>query len=392
MRLEGRFFIRGNLTDACVEVENGVITSIKKSMDGCSQLRGIVLPGAVDLHVHFREPGATHKEDFYTGSLSALFGGVTFVADMPNNTPKIDSNETLEEKLHVVRSKANVDFTLYAMLTKKNQGESWSNGMFKWYMYEEPVLAPPEQGFISVHSEIPECIGTATSLHGYDFARPERCEVQAVRKLGDFGRKFHIAHVSSNDTVDMCNIFNFSCEVTPHHLFLHRDMELGAFGKVNPPLRAKWMSELLWEDLLRGRINVVATDHAPHTVEEKEEPFEIAPPGIPEVETYVPMFMFLVKSGRISLKRAVEVLMENPARLVGLKKGKIEIGYHADFAVYDFTEVKTIKSRDLHYKCGWTPYRGNYIKPKHVFLRGEQLIDSYELSGEPIGEFITLPV
>ena len=390
MRYEGRFYINGELIDACVDVEDGKIQRVKKSMDGCKSLGGIILPGAVDLHVHFREPGFTHKEDFYTGSQSAAFGGVTFVADMPNTSPPVDSPESFEEKLALVRHHANVDFTLYSMLTSRAY-DFGKNRMFKWYMYEEPVVHIPS-GFVAVHSELEDCAKNADSLRSYDFARPEKCEVQAIRRLGATGKKFHIAHISSIDSVDLCKIFGFTCEVTPHHLFLHRDMELGAYGKVNPPLRAKWVSEKLWESLLSGRIDIVATDHAPHTIDEKEQNFEAAPPGIPEVETYVPMFLYLVKNGAISLRRAVEVLAERPAELVNLKKGRIAEGYDADFIVVDFTEVKNIKASKLHYKCAWTPYENkSAVFPRTVFLRGEKIIDSGEQLGEGLGRFIVLP-
>ncbi len=390
MRYEGRFYINGELIDACVEVEYGKIKRIKKAMDSCKSISGVILPSAVDLHVHFREPGFTHKEDFYTGSLSAAFGGVSFVADMPNTKPPVDSPESFEDKLALVRRHANVDFTLYSMLTSTAH-EFKKNRMFKWYMYEEPAVHIPS-GFVTVHAELEECIKTADSLHNYDFARPESCEARAIRRLGALNSKFHIAHISSIDSVDLCKIFGFTCEITPHHLFLHRDMELGTYGKVNPPLRAKWVSKKLWEALLSGRIDIVATDHAPHNIEEKEQDFESAPPGIPEVETYVPMFLYLVKKGEISLQRAMQVLAERPAELLNLKKGKISDGYDADFIVLDFSEVRKIKASKLHYKCEWTPYENmSAIFPSSVFLRGEKIIDDGEQVGEGLGKFIALP-
>ncbi len=391
MRYEGRFFIGNELVEACVEIDeqSGKITKIKKSMDGCEKIRGVILPGAVDLHVHFREPGYEYKEDFYSGTLSAAYGGVTFVADMPNTNPRVIGKNEFMEKLKIVSVKANVDFTLYGEVSEYTENLESETRFFKWYMYERESVKLPKKGFISVHAELRNCIGNANNLKDYDYARPEKCEVRAIRKLLDFKGKFHIAHISSIDSVDMCKIGRFTCEVTPHHIFLHRDMELGTFGKVNPPLRAKWISKKLWELLIEGRIDIVASDHAPHTIEEKEDEFENSPPGIPEVETYIPIFLYLVKIGKISLKRLVEITAESPARIAGIDKGKIAVNLDGDFIAVDFSDVKRIRLRDLHYKCNWTPYEGhNAVYPHTVVLRGEKIIEDGEFIAEKMGKFI----
>ncbi len=386
MRYEGRFYINGELQDACVEVEEGKIKSIKKSMDGCREIRGIVLPGGIDLHVHFREPGQEYKEDFLSGTTSAAFGGITTVADMPNNRPPIVSAEDIREKLERVRKNAFVDFLLYAKLTKHM--ERIPGALYKWYMYEEPDVRIVD-GHITVHAELPECAGNSDSLLTYNNARPARCEVQAIRRLLEYDRKFHIAHISSVDSVDMCRIGRFTCEVTPHHLFLNKDLDLKGFGKVNPPLRARWVAEKLWDELLRGRIDIVASDHAPHTIDEKEQEFAEVPPGIPEVETYLPTFMYLLKSGKIGLSRLVQVIMERPAEILGLKKGRIKEGYDADFAVFNMSDVKKIRIKDLHYKCQWSPYENfKSIFPKAVYLRGERIVENGEIVSEPMGTMV----
>ena len=397
MNIEGKFYHRGNIVEGAIQIEEGKIKSVKKSLPSAKKLRGIIFPGAIDIHVHFREPGFTYKEDFYTGTLSAAFGGITFVMDMPNNSPPIIDAQSFREKLALVSSKANIDFSLYFMLSPNSRGLEDINAAFKYYMGETTAARGwkinkfPERAFISVHAELEECIRKEShDLKDHDVARPEKCEVLAVKELLGKGR-FHIAHVSSIDTVDICKIGKFTCEVTPHHLFLHRDMPLRAFGKVNPPLRSKWMAEKLWNELNRGRIDIVAGDHAPHTLEEKEDDFSYAPAGIPEVETYVPIFMYLMKTGKIELRRLAEVLMERPAELIGIKKGKIEEGYDADLIAFDLKDVRKIRSRDLHYKCGWTPYENFYgIFPHTVLLRGEEVIEDYEITGERLGRFVKI--
>jgi len=392
LNVEGKFYYRGEIIEGAIKIEDGKIKEIKKSLPDSKKIKGIILPGAIDIHVHFREPGFTHKEDFYTGTMSAAMGGVTFIMDMPNTNPPVGDLATFQEKLRLVAQKANIDFSLYFLLNENAEYLKEHNAAFKLYMGETTKALPGKvrgiDAFVSVHAELDECIRKESKdLRDHDLARSESCEVRAVKTLLGRG-KFHIAHVSSIDTVDMCKIGRFTCEVTPHHLFLHKDMPLGSFGKVNPPLRAKWMSERLWEELLNGRIDIVASDHAPHTIEEKEEEFAHAPSGIPEVETYVPIFLYLMKLGKIPLKRMVEVLMKRPAELVGVKKGKIEAGYDADLIAFTLSEVKKIRNRDIHYKCGWTPYEGfNAIFPHTVLLRGEPIVENYEFVGERMGKF-----
>ncbi len=391
MRYEGKIYLGSIITDACIDVDDdGKIAAIKKSLDGCRKLKGFILPGAVDMHVHFREPGQTYKEDFYTGTLSAAFGGVTFVADMPNNVPPIKTPEDFENKLNAVRSKANVDFTLYTMLTSESKTMEHKNKLFKWYMYEENLNSAdiPSDALITVHAELKNCIKNASSLYEYDFARPEKCERDAIRKLAEYGRKFHVAHVSSPDSLMLCSLMGHTCEVTPHHLFLHRGLNLGSFGKVNPPLRGWWVAEEMLRIFSKGAIDVIASDHAPHTVEEKEQGFENAPPGIPEVETYVPIFLYMWKLGKFDLKTMVHALMTRPAELLKIKKGKIDVGYDADLIAVNINDVRKIRASKLHYKCGWTPYEGmSGIFPHTVILRGEKVIENGELIADKTGKF-----
>ena len=390
MRYGGRFYINGEIVEACVEVADGKIVKVKKSMERCREIRGLILPGGSDIHVHFREPGYEYKEDFYTGSLSAAFGGITFVADMPNTKPAVTTPHEFNEKLDIVQRKANVDFKLFAMVTENTELYKFRTSLYKWYMYEHPYARIPKDGHITVHAELKECNKSSNSLKGYDIARPEKCEIMAVKKLLEINRNFHVAHISSIDTVDLCKIGKFTCEVTPHHLFLNNDMSLGAYGKVNPPLRGRWLSDMLWNALVNGDIDIVASDHAPHTVEEKDIGFYEAPPGIPEVETYLPIFLHLMKHGKITLKRLVEVIMEKPAELIGIRKGKIKPGYDADFIAINLSSEKKISEKDIHYKCGWTPYIGfPAIFPHTVFLRGKAIIEDYEILNEKQGEFIT---
>ncbi|MGC8598293.1 MAG: dihydroorotase [Thermoplasmata archaeon] len=401
--IEGKFYIDGEIRAASIGIEEGRIVKIGKNLTGDRIIRieeGTVFPSMVDMHVHMREPGYTWKEDFESGTLSALHGGVTFVLDMPNTKPPVDSPENFRTKLKIASSKSYVDFGIAYLLHKKiDRSIAEEVTSFKIYMSEttnvDPVnyLMIPElikdiKKNITVHAEFQECIQKSKKEGGnllyHDMSRPETCEVMAVRYLGTVGGSgFHIAHVSSPDTVELSRIFGFTKEVTPHHLFLNRDMDLGSLGKVNPPLRSPFISERLRYLLSSGYIDVVASDHSPHTLEEKSD-FKAAPSGLPGVETSLPLLFQAYKDSILTLDVLVKVAMERPGFLLGIPKGKIAPGYDADLSVIRLSDSRRIKSSDMHYKCGWTPFENMWgIFPRKVFIRGEMALDNFEETVEP---------
>lgn len=400
--IEGKFYLNGEIKTLSVGVEDGKIVKIAKSLDGEEKIsipEGTLFPSMVDMHVHFREPGYTNKEDFESGSLSALHGGVTFYLDMPNTNPVTDSYEHFIEKMKLAKMKSYVDFGIaYLLHSKVNREIENMVTAFKVYMSETTGIGPvnyllmPEilndvKKHITVHAEFQECIKKnidEKSLIDHNRSRPETCEVQAVHYLGDnFNGKLHIAHVSSPDTVELANAFDFTTEVTPHHLFLNYEMPLGSFGKVNPPLRSKFVSDKLLKYLASGLIDAVASDHSPHTLEKKEN-FSTAPSGLPGVETSLPLLFQAYRDNLLTLEIINRVAMERPAELLNIKKGKIENGYDADFVVIKLSDSKPIRAKDMHYKCGWTPFENMYgIFPRTVFLRGEKVLEDGEETIEP---------
>lgn len=175
-------------------------------------------------------------------------------------------------------------------------------------------------------------------------------------------------------------------EVAPHHFILDRGTNLGAFGKVNPPLRKREDRQALFQALKEGSFDIIASDHAPHAIEEKEEDFDYAPSGVPGVETMVPMMIQHVKDGHLDLSGVMKRLCEKPGEIFGIPKGRLAVGYDADLAVYDMTESSVIKGAELHSKCGWTPFEGmTAIFPKAVFLRGQLMVENHAQVGEHIG-------
>ncbi len=401
--IEGKFYIDGNIVEASVGVEDGRIVKIAKNLRGEKNYKiseGTVFPSMVDIHVHMREPGFEWKEDFESGTLSALHGGVSFVLDMPNTKPPVDSMINFEEKYKRIASKSYVDFGLAYLLHSKVKKEIEERvTSFKIYMSETTGITPvnylliPElikdlKKHITVHAEFQECIDRnkkeEKNLLSHDISRPETCEVKAVRYLGEISPgRFHIAHVSSPDSVELAKIFNFTVEVTPHHLFLNREMNLSSLGKVNPPLRSSFVSGRLMGMLSNGDIDVVASDHAPHSIEEKED-FSTAPSGLPGVETSLPLLFQAYRDGILGIQTLVKVAMENPAKLINVPKGKIAPGYDADFVVMRLSDSRKITSKLLHYKCGWSPFENFWgIFPRKVFIRGVLALDNFEEIIEP---------
>lgn len=389
----GNAYVNGRITYAEIGILDGKIAAVRKSLRGGERVEiedGTIFPAATDIHVHFREPGLTHKEDFLTGTAAAACGGVTMVAEMPNTVPFVDSLSLLREKMRLVEGKAIVDFALYLGVSPSTLREDLAAARYvKLYLSETTnaveggIRDIPPGPFVSVHAEEASCIvrGTPRDLIEHHRMRPVECEVRAVERLCDVGRSFHIAHATSFEAVYAAKGCGFTVEVTPHHLLLRATEEADPFRKVNPPLRPSHVVEGLWDAL--GSVDVMASDHAPHTPEEKED-FKGAPSGIPGVETMVPLMFRLHRDGRIRLDTLVRLTMETPPSLLGVRKGRIAEGYDADLMVVDLGDVRTIHGADMHSRAGWTPYEGwEAIFPSHVMLRGEFVVEDGELVGTP---------
>ena len=406
LALSGRLYIGGELVDGAVGIKDGKIAAVKKQIAGARDYGSkIILSARTDPHVHFRDPGFTQKEDFFTGTLSAAFGGVSCVLDMPNTDPFVHRFSYLEEKEHVASRKAVADYGLYVGMR--------NNVLDEKALKRAPALkifmAPTTGGVVNelddvalnyllnIMADYPQ----VTVFHAEDAGmvkeapagdlkehmrnRPSEAERNAVERLINTGKDLHIAHISSEAGAEaMRKKSRQTAEVTPSHLFLTTDSELEnpAYARVNPPVRTKRDRDALWDALRDGRIDMVSSDHAPHTIEEKEE-FEAAPSGIPGVETALPLMLASVKKGLISFERAVEVLIEAPARRFCPQKGSIEEGKDADLIVVDMKDIREIKGDELHSKAGWTPFEGmDAIFPQDVYVRGKIVIKDGNFEGE----------
>jgi len=423
LSVEGKIYINGAFEQGCIGVENGKIVKIKKILKADEHYNfadKLILPAGVDIHVHFRDPGMIHKEDFYTGSLAAAFGGISCVFDMPNNTPPVDNISCLDDKISIGSRKSVVDFGLFVGVTNNNIDsiEKLSrrcNG-FKIYLgsstlsllFDKTNLPNVLDKFSSTgkpvlfHAEDEECLighkQVEKNLFDHLSSRPAICEEISIKEVlsvaHDFATNIHFCHVSSCDALEVLKKHpgNVSFGVTPHHSLLNVEKNLvsQSFYKVNPPLRTSFDRESLFNAINNGFVDILESDHAPHTKEEKDVDFDEAPSGMPGVETMYPLFLYLVKKGFLSFQRLSSVLCARPAELMGVSKGHIEKGFDADFIVVDLKNERRIKAEDLHSKCGWTPFEDwPAVFPEDVFIRGEKVIDDYEIQVNPgFGRFV----
>ncbi|MEF8874988.1 MAG: dihydroorotase [Candidatus Thermoplasmatota archaeon] len=402
MIIKGTAYIQGDYENCYIGIEEGKIDFVKKSLkttEEVKKLEGVILPAGTDLHVHFRDPGMTEKEDFYTGSVSAACGGITTVMDMPNTEPPTDSYSRLKEKIKIGEKKSVIDFGLYGLLSDDVKKMSELTDFFKVYMapstgaesLEEEELADllrkagSNNCSVAFHCEDRELFNETSeqNLTGYNEHRPLKSELKAVESLKDMpGKDKYICHLTSEGSLKRAKRNDYTSEVTPHHLLLSVEAFLGPYGKVNPPLRKDTERYRLWEAFERDEIDIVSSDHAPHLEEEKED-FEEAPSGVPGVETLYPLLLNKVARGKISMSTVIESIALNPAERLGIKKGRIEEGYRADLITIDFRDSEAIQSENLHHKCGWTPFEGfQGIFPKTVMSKGEFIVDDKQFLGE----------
>jgi len=421
--IEGKAFINNAFEQCCIGIENGIIIEIKKIIKGDNKLdfgNKLILPAGVDIHVHFRDPGMTNKEDFFTGSTAAAFGGVTCVFDMPNTIPQTTNVQTIADKINSAENKSLVDFGIYAGITNSNlnniESLSKSSSGFKIYLgtstnslkFNKVNLREALQQIskteksVLFHAEDEEILtknkGIENNLTDHLRVRPSVCEETSIKDIllasQRLNLKIHICHLSSLEGLEILKSRsnNITCGVTPHHILLSVEKNIGSqtFYKVNPPLRSSFDKESLFNAVRNGIIDVIESDHAPHTKEEKDTEFNEAPSGLPGVETMFPLFLYLAKKEKISFQRVISLLCRRPAEILDIPKGKIEIGKDADFIVVDYKDETKIRADCLHSKCGWTPFEDwPAIFPSHVFIRGEKLIEDSTIQVEQgFGKFV----
>lgn len=377
----------------------------------------VILPGIIDVHVHFREPGQNYKEDWEHASRAAAAGGVTTVCDMPNNQPPVLSVGDLEAKRGLVRGRSYVNYGFYIGYNGDNVAEinaaknvpgvkiycAHSTGNMGVSNLEKAFAEIDREKLLLFHAEDEECIAecrrkfegeTDPAVHSK--IRAPECAAMMVEKLCDLAKKYqrriHICHLSTEGELMIVakNRDLVTCEVAPHHLVLSENDygHLGNLIKVNPPIRSERDVFALWKGLKAGLIDIVATDHAPHTLEEKALPFGEVPSGVPGVEMMLPILLNAVNDEALTIEEVVKLCCTGPMEIFGIKnKGRIEIGYDADLVIVDMEKEKKFENTDVLSKCGWSPYAGGSYKgwPVKTFVKGELVFDEGSFSGNFFG-------
>jgi dihydroorotase len=385
--------------------------------------RGLhVLPGVIDTQVHFREPGLTHKEDLETGSRSAVMGGVTAVFEMPNTNPLTVTEEAFTAKVAAGRRRMHCDFAFFIGGTRENVDQL-------------PVLERAEgcagvkvfvgssTGSLLVEDDeslrrIFQVIQRRAAFHAEDeyrlnerknqridndprshpVWRDETAALMATERLvklaHETGKRIHVLHISTKQEIAYLRDHKdvASVEATPHHLTLSAPdcyERLGTHAQMNPPVRSADHRDAIWRGIEQGIVDILGSDHAPHTLEEKQKAYPGSPSGMTGVQTLVPIMLDHVNAGRLSLLRFVDLTSAGPARLYNIAcKGRIAAGYDADFTIIDLKRSETITNKWVASRAGWTPYDGLRVTgwPVGTFVRGKRVMWQGELMTPSLGE------
>ncbi len=403
---------------ADIAIRNGRIEKIRDTIQDPAQkvikAHGLhVLPGVIDSQVHFREPGLTHKEDLETGTRAAILGGVTSVFEMPNTNPSTTTREAFEDKLERARNRAHCNYAFFIGGAHDNvdriaelealphcsgikifMGSSTGNllveddetlerilreGSRRMIFHSEDEMRLRERKHIAVDMAAP---------HYHPVWRDVETAVNSTQRLLRLarrtGRPIHVLHVSTGEEMDLLKDAKdiATVEVLPQHLTLYAPDcydKLGTYAQQNPPIREKRHLDRIWKALLDGTVDVIGSDHAPHTREEKDKPYPQSPSGVPGVQTLVPIMLNHVYEGRLTLRKFTELVTENPRRVFGIKnKGRLRQGFDADITIVDLKKEMTIDNSWIASRCGWTPFHGMRVTgwPTHTIVGGKLVMEA----------------
>ena len=411
-----------------VLIEGGRIAAIDAAIHAASDQvvpgRGLhLLPGVIDDQVHFREPGLTHKEDLTTATRACAKGGVTTFLEMPNTIPTTTTVDRLHEKLALAATKCLVNFGFYIGATPTNLPElkqATRTPGIKIFIGSSTgeMLVDDQAALEAIFAEttLPICAhcedeatiranaerfkGT-TDVADHSKIRDHAAAIIATRRAIDLAfrhnHRFHVLHVSTGDEADFVADHRglITAEVCPHHLFFNTDdyARLGPLVQMNPSLKTAADSRRLWQALLDGRIQVIATDHAPHTLEEKRKPYSSghggSPSGLPAVENSLALLLNEVSHGRCTIEQVVSWMSDAPARVWDIvNKGRIEVGYDADLVLVDLSKTQTIQNDQQETKSRWSPWHGVTLTgwPVRTWVLGQEVFKGGQINSSIRGQ------
>ncbi len=411
----GSCFIDDKLQQVDLAVSNSKIQEIGdlKNLKGKNEVNAtnlLVLPGVIDTQVHFREPGSTDVENLESGSKAAVLGGITSVFEMPNTNPPTSNQTEFNKKLDLAKNRMFCNYAFYFGATPQNiedlkklnnlegccgvklfVGSSTGNLLVKDEKDIEKIISSSSK-IVSIHSEDEEILNLRKKfikkgdVSSHPLWRNEECAMSSTRRVVKIAerymKKIHILHVTTKEEVEFLSRYkgNVSFEITPQHLTLTAPecyKKLGTLSQMNPPIREKKHQDMLWKSIKDNVADMIGSDHAPHSLQNKKKEYPLTPSGMPGVQTLIPIMLNHVNNNKLTLEQFVKLVSENPSRIFGIKnKGHIKEGFDADLTIVDMNMKKVIKNEWIVSKCGWTPFDGYEVKgfPSGTIVNGKVVV------------------
>jgi dihydroorotase len=422
----GSCYINGKLEKTDIALVDNKIEKIGKIEANDTKIFDasdkLVLPGIIDTQTHFREPGSTDREDLESGSRAAVLGGVTSVFEMPNTNPPTSNLVEFDKKLNLAKNRMHCNYAFYFGATPENvdqlsklkglkgccgvklfAGSSTGKLLVDKEADIEKVISNSDR-VVSIHSEDEEILNLRKrfirkgDVHSHSEWRNSECAISSTRRVVKiaerYNKQIHILHVTTKEEVDFLAMHkkNITFEITPQHLTLYAPdcyNALGSYAQMNPPLRTKEHYDRLWTAIKNDVVDVLGSDHAPHLKENKNKEYPNSPSGMPGVQTILPIMLNHVNNEKLSLKKLITLLCENPCKIFGIKdKGFIKEGYDADLTIVDMNKVQTIKDEMIASKCGWTPFNNFKVKgfPVGTIVNGTLIMSEGKIISKAKGQ------
>jgi dihydroorotase len=424
----GSCYVNGKLEKTDIALADNKIKKIgkveannTKVFDASDKL---VIPGIIDTQTHFREPGSTDREDLESGSRAAVLGGVTSVFEMPNTNPPTSNLLEFDKKLNLAKNRMHCNYAFYFGATPENvkqlsklkglkgccgvklfAGSSTGKLLVDKEADIEKVISQSDR-IVSIHSEDEEILKLRKKfikegdVHSHPEWRNTECAISSTRRVVKiaerYDKKIHVLHITTKEEVDFLAMHkkNVTFEITPQHLTLYAPDcydKLGTFAQMNPPIRKKEHYDRLWTAVKNSVVDVLGSDHAPHSKEDKKKKYPESPSGMPGVQTILPIMLNHINNEKLSLEQLIKLMCENPCKIFGIKnKGYIKEGFDADLTIVDINKEQTIKDEMIASKCGWTPFNNFTVKgfPVATIINGKIVMSdgkvNIEGSGQPL--------
>ena len=424
----GSCYVNGKLEKTDIALAGNKIKKIGKMETNNVQVFDasdkLVIPGIIDTQTHFREPGSTDREDLESGSRAAVLGGVTSVFEMPNTNPPTSNLLEFDKKLNLAKNRMHCNYAFYFGATPENvkqlsklkglkgccgvklfAGSSTGKLLVDKEADIEKVISQSDR-IVSIHSEDEEILKLRKKfikegdVHSHPEWRNTECAISSTRRVVKiaerYDKKIHVLHITTKEEVDFLAMHkkNVTFEITPQHLTLYAPDcydKLGTFAQMNPPIRKKEHYDRLWTAVKNSVVDVLGSDHAPHSKEDKKKKYPESPSGMPGVQTILPIMLNHINNEKLSLEQLIKLMCENPCKIFGIKnKGYIKEGFDADLTIVDINKEQTIKDEMIASKCGWTPFNNFTVKgfPVATIINGKIVMSdgkvNIEGSGQPL--------